>query len=50
MFGSIPVLEEVDGEVPVCARQSELDDTFDSGPLHIPAGRGHRLPDPGARG
>lgn len=50
MFVSILVPEEVDGEVPVGPGQSELDGTFGSGPLHIPAGRGHHLPDTGARG
>lgn len=44
---SILVLEEVDGEVPVGPSQSELDSTFDSGPLYIPAGWGHHLPDTG---
>ena len=47
---SVSALEGVDGEVPVGPDQSELDSTFDSGPLHIPAVWSHHLPDAGARG
>lgn len=50
MFVPILVPGEVDGEVPVGPGQSELDSTFGPGPLNIPAGWGHHLPDTGARG
>lgn len=44
------MLEEIDGKVPACVGQSELNTAVDSGPPHILAVWGHHLPDAGVRG